>query len=152
MWVGFIVLEVCNLALGTYTYYGPQPFRIGGFPAWVSLSNAAICVSLGILLALGGRALSGGRQWLLVVACPGVVAAGLFGTTFPEDLALHVVDPSRWLTYGAAVASTLLALALAGLSTALLPSGGLPPRQTPPPRTAVDPRPSSERDLTPARS
>jgi len=126
-WVGFILLEICNLALGTYTYYGLQPFRIGRFPAWVSLSNAAICVSLGVLAALGGRAVPAGRQWLLVMAAPAVVAAGLFGTTFPEDIALHIAHPSRLLAYGSAIATTLLALGMTGLALALLPTGGLTP-------------------------
>jgi hypothetical protein len=128
MWVGFVLLEICNLALGTYTYYGPQPFRLGRFPAWVSLANAAVCIALGVVMTVGGQALKGRSQWLLLIAVPGVVAMGLFGTTFPEDLALHVADASRALVYGAALASTLLALALVGLAIALFgvthPSAG----------------------------
>lgn len=121
LWIGFIVLEIGNLAIGTYTYYGDQPFRIASFPVWVSLPNGAICLSLGVLMALAGRFLVGKRQWLLLAACPATVGAGLFGTTFPEDVALHVAHPSRPLAYGAALATTLLALGMVALAIAIAP-------------------------------
>jgi len=124
-WIGFILLEIVNLALGTYTYYGVQPFKIASFPAWVSLTNAAICIAIGVLATLAERVLERSAQWLFVAAGPAIVAAGLFGTTFPEDVALHVPGPNVPLAYGAALASMLLAASIAALILQLIPQRGL---------------------------
>jgi hypothetical protein len=127
LWVVAALVEIANINLHTYTYYGPQPFRLDHFPLWIPLSNAAICTVLGVAAAHLGRLLHGAKQLLILVVGPVAIAAGLFGTAFPEATVLHTVNPARWLVYLAAIASMALAFGVAWLAIECVPADGLKP-------------------------
>lgn len=128
MWVFFVVTEITGTQLNTYDYFGPHPFRIAGFPCWVSLGVACICVSIGIGAALIRRHFDVGAG-LAAVFLLGPVACvvGLIGTGFPTMTVINTPDPSKGGLYGAALASTVLNLLLAWFLTQLVPREGLSP-------------------------
>jgi hypothetical protein len=128
MWVFFVLTEICGTQLGTYTYFGPHPFRIAGFPCWVSLGVACICATIGIGAALIRRHLDPAPA-LAATFLLGPVACvvGLVGTGFPTMTVINTPDPSKALLYGAALGSTALNLILAWFLTQLVPRGGLTP-------------------------
>jgi hypothetical protein len=122
LWAASIVLEV-----DLYEYYGRAPFRVAGFPAWISLANAAICTTIGIAAARLRRLVTGRRQLALLFLGPAVITTGLAGTAFPALVAVNTVDPSNWLLYGAAVVSMAMAAVMAWSATQLVPVQGLQP-------------------------
>jgi hypothetical protein len=128
MWVFAILTEVCGTQLNTYDYFGPHPFRVAGFPVWVSLGVACICASIGIGAARIRRSFdpaAGLAATFLLgpVAC----VVGLIGTGFPTMTVINTPDPSTGALYGAALGSTVLNLLLAWFLTQLVPRDGLPP-------------------------
>jgi hypothetical protein len=132
MWVFAVLTEVVGTRFGTYTYYGPAPFRVAGFPIWVSLGNVAICATLGIAAARL-------RRWLPVreavapalLLGPAVITVGLIGTGFPVINVIHTVAPSNWQLYPAAFASLAMAGTMAYFATRFIPSEGLTPIAAP---------------------
>jgi hypothetical protein len=128
MWVFALATEIAGIQLGTYTYYTDQPFRVAGFPVWVSLCNVGICAGIGI----GSARL---RRWLptrelvgpALFLGPAVVVVGLFFTTFPMLQVSHTVEPSTWALYAAAVASLVLAATMCYFATRFIPVDGLTP-------------------------
>lgn len=128
MWVFAILTEVCGTQLDTYDYFGPHPFRVAGFPIWVSLGVACICASIGIGAARIRRSFDPAAG-LAAVFLLGPVACvvGLVGTGFPTMTVINTPDPSTGALYGAALASTVLNLLLAWFLTQLVPREGLSP-------------------------
>jgi hypothetical protein len=126
LWVFAVVTEVGLVGIHVYQYYGPQPYRIGNFPVWISAANAAICTTVAVGAARLSRRLHGPAQWLLVVLGPPVVSAFLLGTTFPMVIALQASDPSTAASYAAGAVSTALAVAVCALVLRLVPVSGLP--------------------------
>jgi len=127
MWAFAIVTEIVGTQLNTYQYYGRAPFRVAGFPIWVSLSNAAICTTIGVATARLRRVLVGRQQLALLCLGPFAITMGLVGTGFPMLTALNTVDPPTWLLYGAAVVSMAMAGVMAWGATQLVPVAGLEP-------------------------
>jgi hypothetical protein len=128
MWVFAILTEVCGTQLDTYDYFGPHPFRVAGFPIWVSLGVSCICAAIGIGAARIRRSFDPGAA-LAAVFLLGPVACvvGLVGTGFPTMTVINTSDPSTAALYGAALGSTALNLLLAWFLTQLVPREGLIP-------------------------
>jgi hypothetical protein len=127
MWAFAIVTEIVGTQLNTYEYYGRAPFRVAGFPVWVSLSNAAICTTIGVAAARLRRHLVGRQQLALLCLGPAAITLGLVGTGFPTLVALNTVDPPAGLLYGAALVSMGMAAVMAWSATQLVPVAGLEP-------------------------
>jgi hypothetical protein len=127
MWAFAIVTEIVGTQLNTYEYYGRAPFRVAGFPVWVSLSNAAICTTIGVAAARLRRHLVGRQQLALLCLGPAAITLGLVGTGFPTLVALNTVDPPAGLLYGAALVSMAMAAVMAWSATQLVPVAGLEP-------------------------
>jgi hypothetical protein len=108
VWVLNVILELPPLANGVYTYYGEQPFRVGGFPLnWLVINALGSLFAAVLVVKL--PALSVGSRQLLLLAVPyttyfmsWAAHMPLFGT-----LNADVSAPVRW---GAAVVSGLLGL------------------------------------------
>lgn len=125
LWCGFVVLEIVNIRLGTYEYFGPQPFRVAGFPVWIAAANVAICLAIGVGCARLRRVVSGGQIWVLLALGPLAVSAGLVGTEFPTLNVLHTLNPPTWLIYASAVVSTALAVGMGWIACQFIPAGGM---------------------------
>jgi len=125
VWAFAIGTEVVLVGIHVYAYYGPQPYQIGGFPAWVSAANAAICTSMAVGAARLSRVTGGPRQWLLVAVGPPLVSSGLIGTTFPMVVVLHAAHPSTAALYAGGAAATVLAALLTEAVLGLVPRAGL---------------------------
>ena len=127
LWAASVVLEIVLTQFGLYEYYGRAPFRIAGFPAWISLANAAICTTIGVATARLRRVLAGRQQLALLLLGPAVIITGLAGTAFPALVALNMVDPPMWLLSGAAAVSMVMAAVMAWGAMQLVPVDGLVP-------------------------
>jgi hypothetical protein len=125
VWAFAIGTEVVLVGIHVYAYYGPQPYQLAGFPAWVSAANAAICTCVAIGAARLSRVTSGGRQWLLVALGPPLVSSCLIGTTFPMVCVLHAAHPSTAALYLGGAAATVLAALVIVVVLGLVPTGGL---------------------------
>ena len=144
MWVFAMATEIVGIQLDTYTYYGEQPFRVAGFPIWVSVYNVAICSSIGIASARL-------RRWLptkeliapSLFLAPALIVVGLVGTAFPMLQVTHTPDPATASLYLASLASLTLAATMIYFATRFVPTGGL---------LAIDEpgRPSRTRDASKA--
>jgi hypothetical protein len=99
-WFTNVAFEIPGLQLGVYTYYGPQSFKVFGFPLWMGLSNAIMPITIAVVIYALRPILAGHRVWL---ALPIVPLAGLAGGA-------AVGFPMWWaLNSGAGSAATLLA-------------------------------------------
>lgn len=99
-WFTNVAFEIPGLQLGVYTYYGPQSFKVFGFPLWMGLSNAVMPITIAVVIYALRPILVGRRVWL---ALPIVPLAGLAGGA-------AVGFPMWWaLNSGAGTAATLLA-------------------------------------------
>jgi hypothetical protein len=125
----FVVLEIANIRLGTYEYYGPQPLRLAGFPVWIALGNTAICMVMGVGAHRLGHVLPGRKVWTLLLLGPPVIAAGLIGTGFPTLTVLHLAHPQTWLIYVSVIWSTALAGTMTWLATQFGPGRERPVRE-----------------------
>jgi hypothetical protein len=128
LYVLAVVQEVAGTGVGTYEYYGPQPFRVFDFPIWMSLYNAAIVATIGIGAAKIRRSLPKRDQLLTTVfLVPATIVVGLIGTAFPMINLIHTEAPSTGGLYAAALASMALAGVMIYCATRLMPSDGFPP-------------------------
>lgn len=102
------VMESIGINLGTYTYYGVQPFKFLNFPYWWGFINGGSFVTIGAILAFAVPRLKGAHKlWLLLVAPFGMMVA-YFGVGFPHIL-IHnstLPTPVRWL--GAALMMAMM--------------------------------------------
>lgn len=118
----YLTFELVGINLDVYTYFGRHPFRVLGFPVWVTVSNATIGVIAGILVARLRPMLPGPRVWALVPVIPAVFAMISFGGSFPALVALNMPNPPTALVWLAAIVSMALSGALLSLACLLLPS------------------------------
>jgi hypothetical protein len=125
VWAFAVGTEVVLVGIHVYAYYGPQPYQIAGFPAWVSAANAAICTCMAVGAARLSRVTSGPRQWLLIAVGPPLVSSCLIGTTFPMICVLHAAHPSTAALYASGAAATVLAALVTTLVLGLVPRDGL---------------------------
>lgn len=76
-WLTNVSFEIPGLLLGIYTYYGPQAFKIYGFPAWMGMSNAIMPIVIATVFYMLRSHFTGPRALFMIPLYPGVsVAAG----------------------------------------------------------------------------
>ncbi|MGH9000673.1 MAG: hypothetical protein ACRDY7_14940 [Acidimicrobiia bacterium] len=126
VWAFAVVTEIVGTQFDTYEYYGPHPFRVAGFPIWLSLGNAAICTTVGVAAARLRRVLVGRQILSMMLLGPAAVATGLIGTGAPTLGVINTVDPDTWLQYLAATISMVMAGTMAWGALRLVPADGLP--------------------------
>jgi len=93
------VMETTGINLGTYLYYGVQPFTLFNFPYWWGFINGASFVTIGAILAFAVPRLKGKQQlWLLLVAPFGMMVV-YFGVGWVHILVSNSTAPVpvRWL-------------------------------------------------------
>jgi hypothetical protein len=71
-----IAIELPNLAVELYSYYGDQPLRIGGFPMHMVAVNAATMMAITVAVYLGESRLRGKLRLLAIVVPILAVPAG----------------------------------------------------------------------------
>ena len=76
MVVATCAIELVPLRFGLWTYYGEQPFRIGGFPLWWAFINGHSFIASAVVLVLLLRVLPTNRQFVIVPVMP----AGVLGS------------------------------------------------------------------------
>jgi hypothetical protein len=93
------VMETIGINLGTYTYYGVQPFKFLNFPYWWGFINGGSFVTVGAILAFAVPRLKGAQKlWLLFSAPMGMMFA-YFGVGWVHILAHNAALPTaiRWV-------------------------------------------------------
>jgi hypothetical protein len=110
-WASDVILELPNLQLGVYAYYGPQPFNFFGFPLWQAMGNAMAPVFIGAVIYYWRDVFTrfGGLLSLIVPAVAMVAALSVVG--WPIWVALHS-GAGYAATYPAGALSLLLSLAI----------------------------------------
>lgn len=102
------LMETIGINLGTYVYYGVQPFSFLNFPYWWGFINGGSFVTIGAILAFAVPRLQGAQQlWLLLVAPFGMMIA-YFGVGWPHILLHNAAVPTavRWM--GAAIMMAMM--------------------------------------------
>lgn len=105
-----VLLEAPGLNLGLYIYYGDQPFRFLGFPAWMGAVNAVIPMLVGAAFYGLRDVLTGWRVLLAIPLVPAVVAAAEAANGWPVWYALNA-DVGLVGTHVAGLVSIVLTLA-----------------------------------------
>jgi hypothetical protein len=93
------LMETIGINLGTYLYYGVQPFTVFGFPYWWGFINGASFVTIGAILAFAVPRMKGKQQlWLLLVAPFGMMVV-YFGVGWVHILVHNSTAPVpvRWV-------------------------------------------------------
>lgn len=93
------VMETAGINLGTYVYYGVQPFSFLNFPYWWGFINGGSFVTIGAILAFAVPRLKGAQKlWLLLVAPFGMMVA-YFGVGWVHILVHNstLPTPVRWV-------------------------------------------------------
>lgn len=119
LWVCFAVvnalLEIPGIKLGVFTYYGPQPLQVMGFPLWWSFCNALGPILSAAAVHTFRNAFVGWRAVFAVLIVPMAHATANAAVGWPVWLALNS-GYGRELTSPAA----LVALGFAGLALFLV--------------------------------
>ena len=92
------LMETIGINLGTYLYYGVQPFSFLNFPYWWGFINGGSFVTVGAILAYAVPRLKGAHKlWLLLAAPTGMMIA-YFGVGWVHILAHNstLPTPVRW--------------------------------------------------------
>jgi len=110
-WVSDVILEMPNIQLSVYAYYGPQPFDFFGFPLWQAMGNAMAPVFIGAIVYYWRDVFTrfGGLPSVIVPAVAMVAALSAIG--WPIWLGLHA-GLGYAATYPAGVFSFLLSLGI----------------------------------------
>jgi hypothetical protein len=103
----FSLFELIGINLDTYEYYGPHPFRVMGFPLWLSVMNTTVSITAGVAVYRLLPVVRGAERWLLLVVVPASFAMMEF-LAFPALVVINTDDPPMWLVY----AAVLLAVAI----------------------------------------
>jgi hypothetical protein len=88
-WLADLLLEVPGLTMHIYAYYGPQPFKIFGFPLWMAATNALMPLVLGATLISFQDTLKGWRVWIAAPLVPAVIGFCQIAPGWPIWLALN---------------------------------------------------------------
>jgi len=105
-----VVLESPGILAGVYTYYGPQPFNLWGFPLWWGVVNPLMPITAGALITVARPHLGSG--WMLAGVIPLIpIADGVANaaTAWPLWIALNG-SLGYVATYPAAIATLALVL------------------------------------------
>jgi hypothetical protein len=116
-----IATELLCINLGTYTYYGSHPFRVGSFPLWIAVANAVVGIVAGVVAARLRPLLAGAKAWAYLALIPASMTAVQFGTGFLALDVINTPDPSTWLLYLSATASMALAATVGFVALQLVP-------------------------------
>jgi hypothetical protein len=110
--VADLLFELPFLEWGMYTYYGDQPFTVGGFPVHWVFMNGTVPVIAGVLMFLMADhwPFGEGRASLRVAAAPALAGGLLLVPMAPVATALHA-DVASWVREAAALASIGISLA-----------------------------------------
>lgn len=110
------VFEVIMVNVGLYGYYGPHPFRLLGYPLWISVMEAVQITGFAVLVAvLKRRARKQVTVLGLFVLYPAHFAFALLGAGFPALIAMNSTNPSTvlvWVTGTVSMAFAAVALVL----------------------------------------
>lgn len=107
-----LLFELPFLRWGMYTYYGDQPFTVGGFPIHWVFMNGTVPVVAGALMYVAVERWpfgQGGVAWR-VAAAPAVAGGLLLVPMAPVATALHA-DVASWVRCAAALLSIAISLA-----------------------------------------
>jgi hypothetical protein len=88
-WFTNVAFEIPGLQLGVYTYYGPQAFKVFGFPLWMGMANATMPIVIAAVAYALRDFLSGPRVWLTVPLVPMAGLAAGAGVGWPMWFALN---------------------------------------------------------------
>ena len=69
-WVTNVMIEIPALQFDLYTYYGPQAFKVFGFPLWMGFANACVPILTGGVVYLLRDYLVGPRIYLTPLFVP----------------------------------------------------------------------------------
>lgn len=102
-----LILEYPPLYYGIYTYYGYQPFAVGGFPLWFPAMNATSPIVAASILNLIGNHLEGVKNFAIVTTT--ATAYGITHAAFgaPVWMALST-DKGYQVTYPAVGVTAIL--------------------------------------------
>ncbi|OCK81197.1 hypothetical protein K432DRAFT_24153 [Lepidopterella palustris CBS 459.81] len=124
-WISNLILEYPALYMGVYTYYGYQPFTVGGFPLWFPAINAIAPMVGATIVNLMAPHLKGWRKLTIIpiVSSSFSIAHGIAG--WPMWIALST-DIGYQVTYPAAIGTlTLLVTGVWVMSKQFPESGAL---------------------------
>ena len=93
------LMETIGINLGTYLYYGVQPFTFLNFPYWWGFINGGSFVTIGAILAFAVPRLKGKQQLLLLLVAPFGMMVAYFGVGSIHILAHNSTMPTalRWI-------------------------------------------------------
>lgn len=93
------LMETIGINLGTYLYYGVQPFTLFNFPYWWGFINGGSFVTIGAILAFAVPRLKGKQQLLLLLVAPFGMMVAYFGVGSVHILAHNSTMPTalRWV-------------------------------------------------------
>jgi hypothetical protein len=93
------LMETIGINLGTYLYYGVQPFTFLNFPYWWGFINGGSFVTVGALLAFAVPRLKGAQKLLLLLVAPFGMMVAYFGVGSVHILAHNSTMPTvlRWV-------------------------------------------------------
>jgi hypothetical protein len=92
------LMETIGINLGTYLYYGVQPFEFLRFPYWWGFINGGSFVTIGAILAFAVPRLKGAQKLLLLLVAPFGMMVAYFGVGSIHILAHNSTMPTalRW--------------------------------------------------------
>jgi hypothetical protein len=105
-----IALEMPGIVLHTYTYYGKQPFNLGGFPLWWAFVNPVMPMIAGALIYKLRPHLPGWKLLAVVACIPIADGVANAAAGWPVWIALNQTHPSYVWTYLAALVTLGLSL------------------------------------------
>lgn len=93
------LMETIGINLGTYLYYGVQPFTFLNFPYWWGFINGGSFVTVGAILAFAVPRLKGAQNLLLLLVAPFGMMVAYFGVGSVHILAHNstMPVPLRWV-------------------------------------------------------
>ncbi len=124
--VADLLFELPFLEWGMYTYYGEQPFEVGGFPIHWVFMNGTVPVIAGALMyvAVERWPFAGGNPAVRVAAAPALAGGLLLVPMAPVATALHA-DVASWVPEVAALASIAISLATMRFIAARFPASAV---------------------------
>ena len=84
-----VVWEIPGTAIGSYLYYGPQPFVLFGFPVWIGMMCGLGLPLAGYLAYVLSGALSGIRLWVMIAILTPVTIYGCEVIAWPMWITLN---------------------------------------------------------------
>jgi hypothetical protein len=120
--VTYFFWEVIATNLGVYEYYGSHPFRIFGFPFWVTPPNMGSSWVTGLAVAFAETRMRGpGRLAMSFMAFPLAFTGVTFGCAFPTLIVISEQLSPTWLTWVAGSVTFILVACTMWLASLGLP-------------------------------